>query len=100
MTILNITDDNCEQEISIVKHNNILVKNERSFFKFYIYFYRCLIEKDRNIRISIGNQIISSKSYMLYSFTDYKELLENLSFKKNTLLYEYILNIIQNRIFK
>lgn len=89
---MNLIIKNSNNEIvePITKENKILVINKREYFNFYNYFYDLLKNKNKNIEIRLGEKIIDTKNTFAFSFQDFTEILEHLSYKKGTLFYEYI----------
>ena len=51
--------------------------------------------KSKNIQIKIEEKSLDYKNSILFSFSDFSEILDNLNFKKGTLFYEYIINCLE-----
>lgn len=79
----------------IQKENSILILNKNEMLKFYYQFYSCIENKNKEVKISIGEKILDSRNTILFSFCNYKEILEQLKFKKGTLFYEYLLYCLE-----
>lgn len=90
MINLQITDTSFDIFEPILKHNYLLVLNEKKLFQFYFSFYTLLVEKNNNITIKIGNKKLDYKNAILFSFCDFNEIIYNLTFKKGSLIYEYL----------
>ena len=90
MINLQITDEKFDIFEPILKNNYLLVLNEKKLFQFYFFFYTLLVEKNNNITIKIGNKKLDSKNAILFSFCDFNEIIYNLTFKKGSLIYEYL----------
>ncbi len=67
-----------------------MVINKKALFKFYYQFYRSIVLKEKDVEIYFGQKLLDSKNSILFSFLDFKEILNNLIFKKGTLFYEYL----------
>lgn len=91
---------NTEEEliIPIMKENKILVLNKLTMFQFYNLFYQSIKLKEKNIKISIGNNLLEYKNTILLSLCDYTEILENFTTKKGSMFYEFLSSQIQNSI--
>ena len=90
MINLQITNGDFDIFESILKYNYLLVLNEKKLFQFYFSFYTLLTEKNNNITIKIGNKKLDYKNAILFSFCDFNEIIYNLTFKKGSLIYEYL----------
>lgn len=84
--------DQYEKELNISKQNKILILNKLKFAEFYSFFYRVIKLKEKSVLIYLGNKLIDNKSVNLFSFMDITEILEQMNFKKGTLLYEYFIS--------
>lgn len=91
---LKIQNEKEEYLLPVVKDNAIFILDKKEMFKFYYQFYQCIESKNRNIKISIGEKLIDSKNTILFSFLDYKEIMESLKFKKSSLFYEYLISCL------
>lgn len=94
MLELKIHSKDNDIQIPIKKDNKLLIINNQIFFTFYSYFYKSLYQKSKEIELKIGNKLLDNKNSILLSLCDYSEILEQLSFKKGTLFYNYIETLI------
>lgn len=83
-----------EENILISKNNKVIYKTEKDKNNLINKFYKVLIEKDENYKILIDKKNINSKNTILINLIDFTNIIENLKYKKGTLLCLYINNII------
>lgn len=93
---LKIQNEAEEYLITIIKDNSVFNLDKKEMFKFYYQFYQCIERKNKNIKIAIGEKTIDFKNTILFSFLDYKEIMESLKFKKGNLFYEYLISCLED----
>lgn len=99
MIELKITQNNSIDILNITKNNNILFRDKFSIFKFYNLFDKVINQKDDKIKIEIQNKKVNNKNTYLINLIDFSYTIDNLKFKKNTLIYNYIENKINSEPF-
>lgn len=80
----------------IRKNNSILYSDLLQLLRFYRFFYEVIEYKNKDIEISIGNKKINSKDAILINLMDVSSCLNNLKYDKNSLLYLYILRLLDD----
>lgn len=83
MTNLNLAGK-VEENITIEKNNKVLITNYDKYIEFYKYFYEMS-------NIFIENKEILKKDCVFIDITTIAGIIKELEFKKNTLLYDFIL---------
>lgn len=73
-----------EENITIEKNNKVLITNYDKYIEFYKYFYEMS-------NIFIENKEILKKDCVFIDITTIAGIIKELEFKKNTLLYDFIL---------
>lgn len=73
-----------EENIDIEKYNKIKIINYNKYIEFYKYFYE-------RSNLFIENKEITKKDCVFIDITSIGAILKELEFKKNSLLYDYIL---------
>lgn len=73
-----------EENLTIEKNNNIIILNYEKYIEFYKHFY----EKND---LFIENKEVTKKDCVFIDITSIGLIMKELEFKKNTLLYDYIL---------
>lgn len=73
-----------EENITIEKNNKVLITNYDKYIEFYKYFYEMY-------NIFIENKEILKKDCVFIDITTIAGIIKELEFKKNTLLYDFIL---------
>lgn len=73
-----------EENITIEKNNKVLITNYDKYIEFYKYFYEMS-------NIFIENKEILKKDCVFIDITTIAGIIKKLEFKKNTLLYDFIL---------
>lgn len=73
-----------EENITIEKNNKVLITNYDKYIEFYKYFYEMS-------NIFIENKEIIKKDCVFMDITTIAGIIKELEFKKNTLLYDFIL---------
>ena len=73
-----------EENITIEKNNKVLITNYDKYIEFYKYFYEMS-------NIFIENKKILKKDCVFIDITTIAGIIKELEFKKNTLLYDFIL---------
>lgn len=91
MINLELTNTNTQRVVDINKINYLLIGNYDGYIKFYTYFYECLINKNKDFKIRIDNNVIDSKNTILFDFTSIYNMFLALELKKGSLLYEHVL---------
>lgn len=74
----------------------MIYDNYQSFIKFYKFFDDIINEKNDNCKVLLNNKQLSSKEYILVNLIDTYSILNELKFKKGTLLYEYYIEKLIN----
>lgn len=93
MNELKIYDNDHIFSIIIKQYNYILYKNKIDIMKFIKLFYDSI---EKNTEIYINNNLITSKEYVIINLMDTMNIVNNLKYNKNTLLYEYLKLLINN----
>ena len=86
----------CE-DLFLVQNNSLLVINKVNFYNFVGLFYD-ISEKDSRVSITLGNKKLDNKNICLINLIDIASIYDQLKFKKGSLLYEYIVDEINQSI--
>jgi hypothetical protein len=94
MNELRIINKENEETIVISKSNNILYEKLSDILYFYKLFDSVINEKNDDISITMGNKTINSKDFILINLFDIQSLIDSIKYKKGSLLYKYVNNLI------
>lgn len=92
MINLELTNLSSQVTLDINKNNNILIIDYKGYLEFYSYFYELLISKNKNYKIRLSNKNLDSKNTIFLDFTSVFNIYMSFSYKKGTLLYEYVMS--------
>lgn len=83
------------ENVFINKNNNILVAN-------YFTLYNLISELNKinttKSNVILGNKSLTSKNAVCFNLLDYEKISEQLSFKKGSILYEFLMSILVGEI--
>jgi len=96
LSITNITDR--KVDIFINNDNSMLVLNKKSMFSFIYYFTNLFQNKENDYKIFFGNKTIDSKTAIFFNLLDYTAIMEQFSFKKGSMIFEYLTNVISSEL--
>jgi len=96
MIELSIEKEGFLESIDIKKYNNIIFTKPINLLNFYKTFDYLINDRDENIKIKLGMKYISYKDYILVNLMDIDSIINELKYKKGTVIYEYVNNILEN----
>lgn len=82
--------------LDIKKHNQIIYNNKSHLLSFYKYFDILIKEKQELEKIKLGNKNVTSKDFILINLMDIASIVEELKYKRTSLLFEHMNSIITN----
>lgn len=92
MINLELTNKSSQRTIDINKNNHILIVDYKGYLEFYSYFYELLVSKNKNYKIRLSNKNLDCKNSIFLDFTSVLNIYMSFSYKKGTLLYEYVMS--------